>query len=231
MNNIHVVMRMCSVRPEGPDKARPMWFNKENTFRSVFLTRDSYTDFTVLFDGDSTGHWIHNYPVRIISCTGGSDESSIMFQLQHMISQSFDDESILYSLEDDYVHKPNWCDILREGLGSLKHPLLKFDYITLYDHCDKYTYDMYTHLSSRIGISKSVHWRTVPSTTNTWAARFKTFKRDYPVFIRFKNLDNTKFLTLGRNGVLVGSCIPGYSTHVHMEHMSPHTDWERFQTE
>lgn len=228
---IEVVLRMCSdTASPASGGGRPEWFSKESTFRSVFLHKDDRTNITVLFDGVlSRDHWIQKYPVKVVEFTGGTDAKSIMFQIKYILEQPWSDETILYSLEDDYLHRPGWTTILREGLGPIAHPTLSFDYITLYDHRDKYEWvELYRELVSKIGFTQSVHWRTVPSTTNTWAALMWTFRSDAAIFKMFQNQDNEKFKTLTRLGRTVASCIPSWSTHVHPAYMAPCIDWENY---
>lgn len=225
---IEVVIRMCqdSASPISGG-GRPEWFSKEIVFRSVFLHKDSRTNITVLYDGElAESHWLRNYPVTIVPFRGGDGDSSVLFQINYILQQPWSDDTIVYSLEDDYLHRPGWPALIREGLGPITHPTLSFDYVTLYDHLDKYTWDeLYRDLTSKLGITKSAHWRTVPSTTNTWAALLWTFRTDRTLFELFKNQDNEKFKTLTRLGRTVASCIPGWSTHVHPSWMSPCFDW------
>ena len=223
---IEVVMRMCpdSRSALSGDGTRPTWFKKEEAFRSMFLTKGSNVYVTVLFDGDPTGHWIMGYPVTLVQIKAGDGNSSFLRVLDYIQLQKYPDNTIIYCLEDDYPHRPGWDTIVREGLSTLTPAHIKFDYITLYDHRDKYTYDMYKDLTARLAISPSVHWRTIPSTTNTWIALNKTFMEDFEIFWVYQNQDHEKFLTLGRRGRMIGSCIPGYSTHAHIEHLSP--QWE-----
>jgi hypothetical protein len=155
----------------------------------------------------------------------GDGNSSFLRVLDYIQLQKYPDNTIIYCLEDDYPHRPGWDTIVREGLSTLTPAHIKFDYITLYDHRDKYTYDMYKDLTARLAISPSVHWRTIPSTTNTWIALNKTFMEDFEIFWVYQNQDHEKFLTLGRRGRMIGSCIPGYSTHAHIEHLSPCVEW------
>lgn len=231
LRTIEVVLRMCpdSLLPtSGGD--RPSWFSKEIAFRSVFLHKDDRTNITVLFDGTlAPDHWIRKYPVHVVEFNGGTDERSILFQYDYIYRQRWSDDTILYSLEDDYVHRPGWPTLIREGLGPITHPTMSIDYVTLYDHRDKYDYvELYRDLVSKIGVTRSVHWRSVPSTTNTWAALLWTFRTDRVIFDAFKNQDNEKFKTLTRLGRIVGSCIPGWSTHVHSSHMAPCFDWDAY---
>ncbi len=124
---------------------------------------------------------------------------------------------MIYLLEDDYLHNYNWSTILLEGIN-----LVPTGYITLYDHGDKYI--PYSNKESNIVPTKSTHWRTVPSTTNTYAMTVKTLLEDLPHHQSFLTRDHDKFLFLKKR--LVISCIPGYSTHVQPPFMSPVVDWE-----
>jgi hypothetical protein len=218
---IEVVLRMCAKPALSGDASRPPGFSKEEVFLNLLTTRDANTNITVLFDGDSTGHWVENYDVKIVKFVGGTGDSSFMFQLNYIRSQNFDKDTIVYILEDDYVHKDGWSDILREGFGTIQPNNLAFHYVTLYDHRDKYTSDWYTNLTSRVGVSESIHWRTVPSTTNTFAVRYSTLVEDWDVHYHFLNRDHHKFLELGARGRVLGSCMPGYSTHCHKDYISP----------
>jgi hypothetical protein len=227
---IEVLMRMCpdSRAPQAGASSRPEWFTKEAAFRSVFLERGPNVYVTVLFDGDPTDHWIQSYPVKVVPIQGGDDASSLLILLRYIRDRRLPDNTIVYCLEDDYPHRPGWPTIVREGFSPLTPEWIRFDYLTLYDHRDKYTYSMYKDLTARLAVSPSVHWRTIPSTTNTWIALSKTFNEDFEIFWAYRNLDHEKFLTLGRRGRVLGSCIPGYSTHAHVEHISP--GWELSQS-
>lgn len=227
MEQIEVILRMCPDRSTSlsGDKSRPQNFSKELVFKNLYETKDDATNITVLFDGDHTGHWIKKYPVRVIQSIGGNGDESFKSQIMYIKFANFSDNTIVYILEDDYLHRDGWPQILREGFGNLQPSFLKFDYITLYDHRDKYTYPMYNALVSKIGISDTIHWRTVPSTTNTFAMKYKTFIEDFDIHYSFLNSDHEKFLELGRNKRLLGSCMPGYSTHCHKDYMSPCIDW------
>lgn len=232
---IHVIMRMTpdSQAPISGSSSRPSWFNKETVFRSVFLTSDEYTDITVLFDGDSTDHWINKYHVKIIPIQAGTGDKSFQTQIHIISTMDLPDDDILYICEDDYLHKSGWCDLLREGLVKKLMPeTTEISYVTLYDHYDKYYFNdeyakhTYSTLVSHIAVSKSAHWRTVPSTTNTFAMKVATFMDDIDTHLVYKNGDNEKFISLGKAGRVVASCIPGWSTHCHTEFLSPCVDWK-----
>lgn len=101
------------------------------------------------------------------------------------------DEDLVYFVEDDYAHLSNADKILEEGL-------LYFDYVTLYDHPDKYgTYPLkinplvpFGKLSEVTQIIKGTHvlWRTTNSTTMTFACYAKTIKEDINVWKFFSSI-------------------------------------------
>ena len=83
-------------------------------------------------------------------------------------------------------------------------------------------------------VSDSVHWRTVPSTCNTYAAKLGTLKADYGVHKHFSDaspdgisMDHAKFCHLGSMGRRLITPMPGYSTHCDLLH-SPTIDWEKY---
>jgi len=95
------------------------------------------------------------------------------------------DNDCLYFVEDDYLHKPNAPEILLEGLE-------RFDYVTLYDHPDKYRnsnmplnpyakMNRYSEPTEVIEGPLSV-WRTTNSTTMSFAVNGKTLKEDKDIW-------------------------------------------------
>ena len=137
-----------------------------------------------------------------------------------------DPETIIYIVEDDYLHRAGWIDILLEGFS-----IPDVSYVTLYDHKDKYFYPMYDQLESKLYHTKSCHWRVTPSTTNTYAMKFKTLLRDLYTHRRYSlNLDvssdHAKFCDLSSQGKFLISPMPGWSTHLEPEYASPCINWE-----
>ena len=131
-------------------------------------------------------------------------------------------------MEDDYLHQSGWCEILLEGFTLPTH------YISLYDHLDKYIDSGYDSLVSKVMVSDSVHWRTVPSTCNTYAAKVGTLKEDYNIHKHYSDaspdgisMDHAKFVHLGNIGKRLITSIPGYATHCdHLQ--SPTIDWKKY---
>lgn len=180
-------------------------------------TIDPYrADITFLLDvakGPRSNHFLKNETrYRVHEIKAGTEAQSFLMLLDHVEKLDIPDDTIIYFLEDDYLHRPCWVDILEEGFQ------LGVDYVTLYDHQDKYHLPMYKDLSSKISFTKSCHWRTTPSTTNTFATRFGTLKKHMSIHRRFSlkrkiTADHDKFLYLQKKGATLISPLPGWSTH------------------
>ena len=228
---IRVFQRHCNFSSNSHNKPRPDWFDRENIFDSFMLTLDERVDYTAFHDsgnGEIEDHFLNNKDVNKISQRGGNDSQSFLNVLNHIIKQDYNDEDIIYLLEDDYLHKPGWVDILIEGFEYIGA-----DYYTLYDHPDKYYLPIYESLQSKIIATPSAHWRTTPSTTNTYACKFKTLKEHFDIHIQYCDLvdkwvkDHDKFTHLWNIGSNLISCIPGYSSHVEGNMLSPTIDWSQ----
>ena len=95
------------------------------------------------------------------------------------------DDDIFYFIEDDYLHLPEAPIALEEGLHY-------FDYVTLYDHPDKYNLhhgpinpyakkNRYSELTEVVA-GPNHWWRTSNSTTMTFAVTGKTLKADADIW-------------------------------------------------
>lgn len=232
---IHIFQRHCWFSPSSVNKERPEWFSKEKCFRNLknTLENDNRVELTLVYDnasGPLEKHFISGEKdFKIVEFTGGNDSSSLHNLLHYIIAQKIPDYDIIYVLEDDYVHRKGWIDIMLEGFEHSDA-----DYVTLYDHRDKYFLRRYRNLKSKIIFSPSVHWRYVPSTTNTWATRFKTLKKHFNIHEKYcksrKGIarDKDKFLYLNnaKKSYLI-SPMPAYSTHVETPFLSPVIDWKK----
>lgn len=232
-SKIEVFARHCLFSSISQHKKRGAHFSREKCFANFNATLDrNSANLTLVFDTfrkDVQDHFLIGYTKDpIVPMNEGSEAKAFLKLLDYIASQPFDPETIIYIVEDDYLHRPGWVDILKEGFS-----IPSVDYVTLYDHRDKYFFPMYRKLKSRLWVSQSCHWRTVPSTTNTFAVRFKTLLEDLAIHRRYSqnvsiSRDHQKFCRLAWKGRVLISPIPGWSTHVEPEFASPCIDWEQF---
>jgi hypothetical protein len=169
-----------------------------------------------------------------VEITAGSSAASwravARYALENLAPADF-----VYFVEDDYLHRPGAGRVLREGLEIA-------DYVTLYDHPDKYLAPerggnpavREGGESTRVLHTASSHWKLTNSTTMTFATRVSTLRADKRVwwwfsrgvhpwdYHAFRHLTRRKLA--GRRRRLV-SPIPGYSTHAEIAWLAPLIDW------
>ncbi len=219
---IEVLSRHCYVSKISKHKERPPNFSHERCFQNLLDTIDpSLANLTCFLDAPpNTPHYTDSYS-PLIRFKRGSEAGSFLFLLDHIAA--LPPTTLIYLVEDDYIHRPNWTSILLEAFT------LPIDYATLYDHQDKY-FD-YPNLTSKIFATPHCHWRTTPSTTHTFAARAQTILEDLPIHRRYSqgrtiSADHQKFLALNKRGRTLVSSLPGYSTHAEPKFASPCVAWE-----
>jgi hypothetical protein len=232
MKKIEVFLRHCyySKLQELPDRTRPQWFNKIKVFENFKNTFD-LVNYTIVYDEfygsiDKT-FLAKEKNVEVIKC--GSETDSFLSTLELIQSKNFDDDTIIYFLEDDYLHRTGWCDILLEGFAVGSH------YVTLYD------FDLFIAKGylSEIFTTPSSHWRAVPATTNTFACKYETLLEDLKVHKKYSihgikeeegfyfSKDYDKFWELQKQHRYLISPMPGWSTHCDANHISPVIDWRQ----
>jgi hypothetical protein len=234
---IEIFVRHCHYSSVGAHKNRFSNFSRELCLNNLFSTIAEHEKINVTFFLDTfhpmrEAHFLYRqslYP--IIEFKAGSEAASFLYMLEHVYRQKFPSETIIYFLEDDYIHRSSWPKVLREAFT-----LPGIDYVTLFDHKDKYFFPQYLDLQSKIFHTDSCHWRTTPSTTNTYAMLFKTLQRHIDIHRCFSlgrtiTSDHDKFCKLtGEKAILISS-LPGYSTHVEVDFASPCNDWEKILQE
>ncbi|HSW86041.1 MAG TPA: hypothetical protein VLG49_00920 [Rhabdochlamydiaceae bacterium] len=227
---VEIFVRHCHFSSISQHKIRHRGFTKQLAFENFMhsVGKDAHATFILdTFYPSSEEHFVKKqdtYPV--IEIKEGTEGGSFIRTIDYVAQLDLHPETIIYFLEDDYVHRDGWIDILREGFS-----IPNIDYVTLYDHKDKYL-PSYAELESKIFHTASCHWRTTPSTTNTFAVKFKTLLQHLDVHKEFSlnrkiTADHAKFCKLGELGATLISSIPGWSTHMEPEFASPCTDWQK----
>ena len=136
---------------------------------------------------------------------------------------------IFYFVEDDHLHLPEQKKWLRQGLNH-------FDFVSLYDHPDKYLAKMYADLTRRVILTPLGHFASTPSTVMTFACREETLVSSAQIMLKEKFTgstlswpnDHDMFLELISKGYTLGTSIPGRSTHCETKLLSPGVDWDSY---
>jgi glycosyltransferase involved in cell wall biosynthesis len=225
MNKIKVFLRQWNGAVNRKQDVRPEWFTYKKCYQSI---KTSNVDLHILLDGTKDKHhFSFDKNDNVKEYHGGSDAASLLYCLNYIQNQNLNDDDIVYIVEDDYMHKQGWDIMMLEAFETFN-----VDYVTLYDHPDKYFLPMYNDLQSKLLHTKSTHWRTTPSTCNTYAGKWKTFKQHWDTHIKYclpenthDGYDHTKFLDLWSQGSNLISSVPGYSTHCELPFLSPLTNW------
>ena len=146
--------------------------------------------------------------------TNFGNAGSLKHALQLSIENCCDDD-IVYFCEDDYLHLPIAPKLIEEGIK-------RADYITLYDHPDKYTAQYNGGEFSKVIKTDSSHWRYTISTCMTFAAKVKTLKEDLSIWQKHTSEnhphDHQIFSELNKEQKRrLGVCIPGAACHTDLE--------------
>jgi hypothetical protein len=211
------------------NRARPEWFDYETCFVNLLNTieGDARITLNVVYDNSIKGsNWIHRYAGRgfnLIEFEGGSDWASFVKVGEELASHNFLDSDIIYLLENDYTHVHGWVDKVFEIFNTYSN----LNYISLYDHNDKYFLPQYDSLTSKIISTKSHHWRTTPSTCASFIIDKDTYEKDRDILFTMPG-DHNKFTWLSTHrDRFVLTPIPGLSTHCMEGLLSPTIDWQQ----
>jgi hypothetical protein len=238
--NLHVYYRTSD---KGENKERLDFIDNKvclNNFIKEFPERN----ITLIADnvGDETMKWLETFHFKDILRTSLGNSGSFWFA--YNMAMNLPEDDYVYFVENDYIHRSNSMSILLEGLKIA-------DYVTLYDHPDKYFDGVNPQVrdggeNSKVLLTKSSHWKSTNSTTMTFASKVSTLKKDYFVFkiftvgiINSKQEILRKFQRRGTPGdyqiftILTKfkfrkliSSIPGFSTHGETKYLSPNIDWK-----
>lgn len=223
---IHIFYRHYNIN--GTDnRDRPDWFDFEKCFTNLLDTiSGKNVSLHLVMDGGIDNNFVNKYRDSYIlhSINAGNDHNSFWKTWEIVGETKIDDEDLIYFLENDYLHVYSWVDKVLE----LYNQYSNLNYVSLYDHNDKYTSDMYLDLNSKIITTRTHHWRTTPSTCGSFIINKKTFEEDYYDHVNVFG-DHQKFLNLfSSKGRTVITPVPGLSTHCMNNLLSPTIDWKKY---
>tara|TARA_R110000796_G_scaffold198486_5_gene314835 strand:- start:183 stop:890 length:708 start_codon:yes stop_codon:yes gene_type:complete len=224
----------------GYNKVKPEYIDNETCLKNA-VAEFKDAEWIVIADNTSeeTNAMIRKYVkipevkhANIINVSIGNGAGTFNLGLDEALK--FDDEEIIYFIENDYLHKTGSKRILEEGF------LLGGSFVSLYDHPDKYLdpskggnpYCQGGAEDTRVYLTESVHWKITNSTTMTFAAKVETLKRVNDILRKHTNTthpqDFSMFLELRDKNELLITSLPGYSTHGETAWLAPLTNWSTY---
>lgn len=218
------------ISDKGKTIGKPDYINNRLCLEN-FLRYFNKTDITFVADNcdESTLEWLETFGKEIVRTKLGNARSCL-FTLDFALKRAHDETQFVYFVEADYLHRPDSHKVLMEGLE-------RFEYVTLYDHPDKYMLRSPNPFvqdgaeETKVYLTASTHWKETNSTTMTFATKISSLRADHDVFTEYcanRNIpdDFRCFTTLTRNkGRKLVSPIPGYSTHGETMYLSPLVKW------
>lgn len=222
----------------GYNKIKPEYITNEACLKNFCNVFYSYIhDINIIADNcsESTMAMIKKYiePANIEKVSVGHGAGT--FNLALTKALRWVDSEIVYFVENDYLHKQNADSTIIQAFETIKP-----DYLTLYDHPDKYIpssmggnpfIDEDGGEITKVYCSGNCHWKLTNSTTMTFAATVKTLKEDESILRKWTNgnhpNDFQMFLELREKSRTLVSSIPGYATHGESRWLSPLTDWNK----
>jgi len=216
----------------GYKKEKPEYIDNKKCLSNFVWTFQDH-DILVMADNisDNTREMIQQHEVSIKHVSVGHGAGT--FNLALDIALTYDDDEIVYFVENDYIHKKESSDIINEGFS------LGASFVSLYDHPDKYLdplrggnpYCEGGGEETRVYLTDSCHWKVTNSTTMTFAAKVSTLKRVESILRKWTSEthpnDFQMFLELRDNNELLITPLPGYATHGETAWLSPLTDWSK----
>ena len=222
----------------GYPKEKPEYITKINCLKNA-LKHFKQEDFLLIMDNVSDNlkseiERVYGGKAHLVQVGHGAGTFNIA--LDHAIGKtgilSVSDDEIIYFLEDDYLHKECSQRIIEDGFE------LGMDYVTLYDHPDKYLnpieggnpYCEGRAEFTRVYLGQNSHFKLTNSSTMTFAAKVKTLKEDEGVMRSWTNgthpHDFQMFQEINKKGRRLVSPLPGYSTHGETRWLTPLINWE-----
>jgi hypothetical protein len=227
-NNKSMVV-IYRISDAGYNKVKPDYINNEKCLANATQIF-SNEDWLVIADNVSkeTDTIIQKYisKDKIEYVSQGSGAQTFNLALDRALK--YNDDEIIYFIENDYLHKPNSQEILKEGFD------LGASFVSLYDHPDKYLPPEKggnPYCQGGVYLTNSVHWKITNSTTMTFAAKVKTLRENESILRKHTSgthpNDFQMFLDLRSKNQLLVTPIPGYSTHGETAWLSPLTNWSK----
>jgi len=231
--NLKIIYRISD---SGYSKVKPKYINNRNClWNAVNIFKDA--DWCIIADNvsEETDVMIQEYvpkeQIEYVSVGHGAGT----FNLALDKALTFDNDEIVYFLENDYLHRPNSQKIIEEGLNEMRA-----DYLTLYLHPDKFipphnggnpNVDSDGGYLTKIYKGEQCLFGLFDSTTMSFAAKVKTLKDDEAILREYTKgtypRDYDMFMSLRDKGKSLICPLESYSTHGETKYLSPFIEWNK----
>ena len=220
------------ISDSGYKKEKPDYIDNEKCLANASkVFKDA--EWLVIADNCSadTLNMIEKYQTNIKSVSIGHGAGTFNLALDEALT--YDEDEIVYFIENDYLHKLDSETIIREGFD------LGASFVALYDHPDKYLdpsqggnpYCKGGGEETRVYLTDSCHWKITNSTTMTFASKVSVLKRIESILRKHTSSSHPNdfhmFLELREHSELLVTPIPGYATHGETAWLSPLTNWSK----
>lgn len=227
-------------RSTGPDRfpRRPPYFDKLACLRSFLLSyRHVRQRGRIVFLNDGPVPEDRVALMRawgtVVELGGIGNGPSFKASVQAALEAS--DDAIAYFAEDDYLY-------LEPGLERLLavfQAVPDADYVTLYDHLDRYTrHDDAKGGMSRLYVAAGQHWRTVESSCLTFGARVRRLRHDAWITrvaaawqrrpkdrLMWRLIQGQKYFAWKLPKRTLLGAVPALATHMDARSLAPIVDW------
>lgn len=219
----------------GYNKVKPDYITNEKCL-SNFVNVFGWEDLHIIADNisEETNSMLLKYIpqacIEYVSVGNGAGTFNLALDLALM----YEEDEIVYFLENDYLHTSDAKKILIEGFD------IGASFVSLYDHPDKYLsperggnpYCEGGAEDTRVYLTNSSHWKITNSTTMTFASKVSTLRLNEKILREFTSgshpHDFQMFLKLRENNQLLITPIPGKSTHGETAWLSPLVKWKYY---
>jgi hypothetical protein len=210
-------------------KTKPPYINNEICLRNFLYVFKDKEDIFVIIDSatQDTIDLVTKYDLPHEVTTFGNGAAT--FNLALDMALKISEDEIVYFVEDDFLHRPNSDIVLIDGFDFA-------DYVSLYDHPDKYDSlgpnpnVVKGAENTRVYRGLECYWKETSSTTMTFAAEVKTLKEDEEILRKHTNAahpnDFEMFDELRSKGRTLVTPLPSYSTHGEIQWLAPFIRWD-----
>lgn len=213
----------------GYNKVKPDYINNEVCLANATkVFKDA--DWFIIADNVSreTSDMIEKYKSKDHLCYTYRGNGAATFNLALTEALTYNDDDIVYFIENDYIHLPNSQKMIEEGIK------LGAPYVTLYLHPDKFMPPQQggnPEVGSDGGYNTNIYrgetelWGMFNSTTMTFASTVKQLKRDEETLRKWTSGthpdDFRMFLELREQGRSLLCPLNTYSTHGETAWLAP----------